>query len=231
LTWFRGMGNNGWSDEVERLIVIDRAEIKDRLRGLLDPVVGLLSSFGITPMGVTLFGVVLSAVGSIFLARGSLLMAGVILIVSGLCDTVDGSLARRQGSVTTFGAFIDSTGDRIMELLYFGALLFYFSGQGAIGSLMMFFVLVALSGSLLTSYVRARAEGLGLECRVGWLERPERVAILIVGLLLGRVVLIISILFIAVMSFITVFQRILHVKRISIAAGTPEEVDSFGSPD
>jgi CDP-diacylglycerol--glycerol-3-phosphate 3-phosphatidyltransferase len=209
--------------------VKNRAQIKDRLRGLLDPVVDLLSSFGVTPMGVTLFGIVLSAVGAIFLARGSLFTAGVILIVSGLCDTVDGSLARHQGSATTFGAFIDSTGDRVMELLYFGALLFYFSGRGALGAVMMFFVLVALSGSLLTSYVRARAEGLGLECRVGWLERPERITILIIGLLLGRTVLVISILFLAVMSIITVFQRILHVKRISIATGTPEEVDSIGS--
>jgi len=197
----------------------DKGEIKDRLRGLLDPVVGFLSSIGVTPTMVTIFGLVLSAVGAVFAARGSLLTSGIILLVAGLCDTLDGSLARLQGTASTFGAFIDSTGDRIMELFYFGALVFYFLGHGAFGSVMIFLVLVALSGSLLTSYVRARAEGLGLECRVGWLERPERVTALVIGLLLGRVVLVISILFIAAMSVITVFQRILHVKRISGAGG------------
>jgi CDP-diacylglycerol--glycerol-3-phosphate 3-phosphatidyltransferase len=207
----------------------NKSEIKNRLRGLLDPAVGLLSSFGVTPMGVTVFGLVLGAVGALFLARGNLFTAGVILIASGLCDTIDGSLARRQGTVSTFGAFMDSTGDRVMELFYFGALLFYFNGRGALGSVMMFFVFVALSGSMLTSYVRARAEGLGLECRVGWLERPERITILIIGLLLGRTVLIVSILCIAVMSVITVFQRIILVRRVSAASRTPEETDSTGS--
>ncbi len=197
----------------------DKGEIKDRLRGFLDPVVGVLSSLGVTPTAVTVFGLLLGAVGAIFAARGSLLVSGIILLVSGLCDTLDGSLARLQGSVSTFGAFIDSTGDRIMELFYFGAFIFYFIGQGAFGAFMIFVVLVALSGSLLTSYVRARAEGLGLECRVGWLERPERIAALVVGLLLGRVMLVIAILFIAVMSVITVAQRVTHVKRISGAAG------------
>ncbi len=193
----------------------DKGEIKDRLRKFLDPVVNLLAALGVTPTMVTMFGLVLSALGAFFAARGSLFVSGIILLVSGLCDTLDGSLARLQGTVSKFGAFIDSTGDRIMELFYFGALIFYFLGQGAFGAIMIFVVLIALSGSLLTSYVRARAEGLGLECRVGWLERPERVTALVIGLLLGRVILVISILFIAVMSVVTVFQRIIHVKRIS----------------
>ena len=200
----------------------DKGEIKNRLRRFLDPVVNLLAALGVTPTMVTMFGIVLSAVGALFAARGSLFVSGIILLVSGLCDTLDGSLARLQGTVSKFGAFIDSTGDRIMELFYFGALIFYFLGQGTFGAIMIFVVLVALSGSLLTSYVRARAEGLGLECLVGWLERPERVTALVIGLLLGRVMLVISILFIAVMSVFTVFQRIIHVKRI---LSTGEESD------
>ncbi len=206
---------------------MDRGEIKNRLRRFLDPVVDLLAALGVTPTMVTVFGLLLSAVGAFFAARGSLFVSGVILLVSGLCDTLDGSLARLQGTVSKFGAFIDSTGDRIMELFYFGALIFYFMGQGTFGAVMIFVVLVALSGSLLTSYVRARAEGLGLECRVGWLERPERVTALVIGLLLGRVILVISILFIAVMSVITVFQRILHVRRISTAEGQGDAAASL----
>ena len=197
----------------------DKKEIKDRLRKLLDPVVGFLAALGVTPTMVTVIGLLLSAVGAIFVVRESLFLSGVILLVAGLCDTLDGSLARLQGSASTFGAFVDSTGDRIMELFYFGALIFYYLGQGAFGAFMIFVVLVALGGSLLTSYVRARAEGLGLECRVGWLERPERVAALVAGLLLGRGVLVVSLFFIAVMSVITTAQRVVHVKRITEAGG------------
>lgn len=197
----------------------NKGEIKDSLRKILDPLVGFLAALGVTPTMVTVFGLALSAVGAVFAARGSLLASGIILLVAGLCDTLDGSLARLQGTVSTFGAFIDSTGDRIMELFYFGALIFYFLGQGAFGAFMIFIVLVALAGSLLTSYVRARAEGLGLDCRVGWLERPERIAALVIGLLLGRVVLVISIHFIAALSAITVAQRIIHVRRVSETGG------------
>ncbi len=203
--------------------MLDKGEIKDRLRGLLDPIVGLLGSMGITPTAMTVIGLLLSFIGSIFVVRGSIRLAGLILLISGLCDVLDGSIARRQNSTSTFGAFIDSTGDRIAELLYFGAFILYFHGEGTWGSFMILLTLVALSGSLLTSYVRARAEGLGLECSVGWLERPERLVALIIGMLLGRLLLTISLLFIAVMSVITVIQRIIHVRRLTAAQDTQEQ--------
>lgn len=201
----------------------NKGEIKERLRGWLDPVVGFLDSLGVTPMAMTVIGLLLSLVGAIFVVRGSIRLAGLILLLSGLCDALDGSIARRQNSSSTFGAFIDSTGDRISELLFFGAFILYFHGEGTWGSFMVLLTLISLSGSLLTSYVRARAEGLGLECRVGWLERPERLAALIIGMLLGRLLLSISLLFIAVMSVITVIQRINHVRRLTASPGTHEE--------
>lgn len=201
----------------------DKNEIKERLRGMLGPVVGFLDALGVTPTAMTVFGLALSFVGAVFVVRGSMRIAGLILLASGLCDALDGSIARRQGSTSTFGAFIDSTGDRISELLYFGAFIIYFHGEGSWGSFMIVMLLVALSGSLLTSYVRARAEGLGLECRVGWLERPERLAALIAGLLLGRIMLTISLLFIAVLSVVTVIQRIAHVRRVTSARETREQ--------
>lgn len=200
----------------------NKGEIKERLRGWLDPVVGLLDSFGVTPTAMTVIGLLLSFVGAIFVVRGSIRFAGLILLFSGLCDVLDGSIARRQNSTSTFGAFIDSTGDRISELLYFGAFILYFHNEGTWGSFMVLLTLIALSGSLLTSYVRARAEGLGLECRIGWLERPERLVTLIIGMLLGRLLLTISFLFIAVMSIITVIQRINHVRRLTAAQGSHE---------
>lgn len=192
-----------------------KSEIRDRLRGLLDPVVAMLSYFNVTPTAVTVFGILLSLFGAVVVATGSLRWGAVILIVSGLCDTVDGSLARRSGTSSTFGAFIDSTGDRLTEMAYFGALVFFFMGGGAGAHLIVFFLLVALAGSFLTSYTRARAEGLGLECTVGLLERPERVAILIAGLIFGRAVLVVVVVFLAILTVYTSVQRVLHVRRLT----------------
>lgn len=167
-------------------------------------------------MAVSIFGLVLSFVGAVFVAAGSLRTGAIVLILSGLCDALDGSLARRENRVTTFGAFFDSTGDRITEIVYFGALIFYFLDADPANRFIIVLLLVALGGSFLTSYARARAEGLGLDCRVGWLERPERIALLVLGLLLGRTVLIAVIVFLAVLTVFTFIQRVLHVRRLTL---------------
>jgi CDP-diacylglycerol--glycerol-3-phosphate 3-phosphatidyltransferase len=193
----------------------DKNDIKNTLRGVLDPAVSLLASLGVTPMMVTVAGLVVSLVGAIAVAAGLFVTGAIVLILSGLCDVLDGSLARRTNAVTTFGAFIDSTLDRITEIAYFGALIFHFAGTSTGGGVKVVLLLVALAGSFLTSYTRARAEGLGLECRVGWLERPERIALLVAGLLFGRVVLIGAIVVLAILTTVTFVQRIMHVRRVS----------------
>ncbi|UCF04270.1 MAG: CDP-alcohol phosphatidyltransferase family protein [bacterium] len=193
-----------------------RNKLRNWFRGLLDPVVGILASLGVTPFAVTVTGAILSLFGAVLVATGSLAWGGVVLIVSGICDTLDGSLARRENKVTSFGAFIDSTIDRVTEIAYLGALVFYFIGQGSDYRIVVFFVLLALAGSFLTSYTRARAEGLGVECKVGWLERPERVTLLVLGLLFGRIILIIVILALAVLTIYTFIQRVLHVRRLTL---------------
>ena len=193
----------------------EKTDIKDRLRNLFEPVVVFLSYLGVSPLAVTIFGLLLSLVGAAFVARGALLYGGLVLIAAGVCDVLDGSLARRLDRVTSFGAFIDSTVDRITEIVYFGAMIFYFLRTGQVNSVLLFFILVALAGSFLTSYTRARAEGLGLDCRVGWLERPERITIIVLGLLLGRFVLMVVIVFLAFMTVFTFIQRILHVRRLT----------------
>ena len=114
-----------------------------------------------------------------------------------------------------FGAFIDSTGDRVSDLAYYIGLVIYFTGRVPVNSTMVFFVLLALAGSFLTSYTRARAEGLGLECSVGMLERPERIALLLAGLLFGKIVLTAAVVVLAVMSVLTFLQRVQHVKKIT----------------
>lgn len=175
-----------------------------------------MSYLGLSPLAVTIIGIALSVVGAVFVAWGRLIAGAVFLIVSGLCDTIDGSLARREGKATTFGAFIDSTGDRITEMVYFGALMFYFIADYPPNRIAIFFLLAALAGSFLTSYTRARAEGLGMECRVGWIERPERIALLVLGLLFGRGILIVVIVFLAFLTVFTFIQRVLHVRRLTL---------------
>jgi CDP-diacylglycerol--glycerol-3-phosphate 3-phosphatidyltransferase len=192
--------------------VEEKKNFKDKARRILDPVVALLASMGVSPMLVSIFGLVFSLYGAIVVARGSLFVGGVWLIVAGLCDVLDGSLARDRGSESRFGAFIDSTFDRISELAYFSGLIVYYvtRPQEHVSGFLVTLVCVVLGASFLISYARARLEGLGYECRVGLLERPERLALLILGLLLGSRVLAVVLIILAVGSLITVAQRIRH---------------------
>ncbi len=197
----------------------EKAAIKNRLRGILDPVVALLDRLGATPMGVTVAGLVIGLAGAFAVARGAFVPGAVILIAAGLCDTLDGSLARRRGAESRFGAFIDSTIDRISELACFGALVAFYAGHPETGPFTMPLLMTALGGSFLTSYTRARAEGLGLDCRVGLLERPERVALLVVGLLFGGWALYGAIVLLAALTTVTTIQRIVHVHRLASRGG------------
>jgi phosphatidylglycerophosphate synthase len=200
--------------------MVDKAAIKDRFRGIMSPVVDILDSLGVTPMGVSLAGLALSIIGALFAGAGSLLAGGIILIIASLCDMLDGSLARKTGKTSVFGAFFDSNADRISEFAYFAALAFYFGGRGV--GIMAFFSLAALLGSFMTSYARARAEGLGLECSVGILERPERIVLLAVGLLFGGRILDAVLILLAILSLYTFFQRVMHVRNIT-SGGEPRE--------
>jgi phosphatidylglycerophosphate synthase len=201
--------------------VVDKAAIKERFRGLMSPVVDILDSLGVTPMGVSLAGLAMSVIGALFAGAGSLVAAALILAVASICDSLDGSLARRTGKASTFGAFFDSSGDRVAEFAYFAALVFFYRSEGS--AVMIFFTLMALAGSFLTSYARARAEGLGLECAVGILERPERIVLLTAGLLFGGRILDVAIVLLAILSIYTFIQRVLHVRKITSGEGEPEE--------
>ena len=188
----------------------------------MSPVVDLLDALGVTPMGVSYAGLALSVLGALFAGAGMLVTGGIILIVASLCDSLDGSLARKTGKASTFGAFFDSNADRISEFTYFAALAFYYAGRG--NGIMIFFTLAALAGSFLTSYSRARAEGLGLECSVGILERPERIVLLAAGLLFGGRILGAVMILLAILSIYTFIQRVLHVRKIADGGQPPEEI-------
>ncbi len=187
----------------------------------LRPVGRLVSKGHISPNTVTLLGVVLQAVVAVYILQGRLLVAGVIAIAAALLDGVDGAVAKASGRTTRFGALLDSTTDRVSDALFFIPIAWLYGVSPDIAErdepLVAATALAALVASFLVSYIKARAEGLGLECNVGIAERAERVILLIAALILSPLLpLIMGVL--AALSTITVVQRIAHVR--SAAAGT-----------
>ena len=188
---------------------------KDKGRAVLAPLVGLLANLGVTPTGVTLFGLGLHILGAVVIGFGSLAGGGFILLLAAVCDALDGALARQTGQVSRFGAFLDSTIDRVDETVVFaGIAAYYLSSTSGWGDVWAVVSLLALAGSLITSYSRARAEGLGLDCSVGVFERPERIAVTLLGLFLGSAALVLALLVLVVFSWFTVYQRIEHVRTL-----------------
>ncbi len=177
-------------------------------RDALRPVVILLARSGINPNVLTVFGVILSIGAAGLLAFGYFRWAAIVMVIAGLWDVLDGGVARQTGQVTRFGALLDSSVDRASDIALYGGFLIYYAHLRPAVSLL---ILSALAGSYLTSYVRARAEGLGFDCRVGLLQRPERVVLLILGALSGPRFCILFIAVIALLSWITVIQRVHHV--------------------
>lgn len=197
---------------------------KERGRAILAPLVGLLANLGVTPTGVTLFGLGLHILGAIWIGLGNPPAGAVVLLAAAVCDALDGALARKTGQVSRFGAFLDSTIDRIDETVVFaGIAAFFLRSPGAWGEIWAVCALLVLGGSLITSYTRARAEGLGLDCSVGVFERPERVAVTLLGLFLGSIALSLALVVLLVFSWMTVYQRIQHVQKTLEGGGPPLE--------
>lgn len=190
------------------------AEIRRSTGSLIaDPIAAILARTGIGPNAVTSLSLLLSIAAAYLIASGHFRSGGFLILVSGLCDLLDGALARATRKTTAFGAILDSTVDRVSEALVFCALLvWYWPAQAAWQSSV---ILATMIGSFLVSYIRARAEGLGLECRVGLFTRAERVIVLAVGLMANQVVVALWLLVICV--YVTVVQRLLHLRR----QGTP----------
>jgi CDP-diacylglycerol--glycerol-3-phosphate 3-phosphatidyltransferase len=175
----------------------------------------VLARHGVTADMLTIIGLLLHVVAVPVILTGHFVWAAVTFGVAAVCDALDGAVARAGAGATKAGAFLDSTTDRISELLVFGALALYMARQDR--WLESVVVLVAMGAGQLVSYTRARAEGLGVECKVGLMSRPERIVVLGVGFLfagwhLGDVsVLTIVVWALAVLTSLTVLQRMLHV--------------------
>lgn len=186
-----------------------REAIRERTRGLLTSIVRPLARAGVPPNLLTIVGFLAMVGVAWVLAHGYERWAGVLVIAVGLFDALDGALARSTGKTSTFGAFLDSTLDRFAEIALYLGLLYLFRSD----TLASVLVYLAITGSLMVSYTRARAEGLGLECKVGFFTRLERLGVLVLGLLLEQMLLALVVL--AIFSNLTALQRMWHVWRVT----------------
>ena len=163
----------------------------------------------LTPSAITWFGFIIALGAAALIITGYPFAAGFVVLLAGFFDILDGALARRIEKATPFGAVLDSTLDRLSEAVVLIAIVVFFEKT----LLLVFLVFLALLGSLLVSYIRARAEAVGLECQVGLFTRAERVVVLALGLLLSHIAnaLVIALTIIVVFSFFTVVQRLVYV--------------------
>jgi CDP-diacylglycerol--glycerol-3-phosphate 3-phosphatidyltransferase len=186
-------------------------QLRKRFKHVLDPIGAFLNRLGLMPNTITIIGLVGNTVGAYFLWQGQMLVGGLIILAMGPVDALDGTMARLRGEPSDFGAFVDSVTDRYSELVIFLGLLLYYNQQGDwVNTLGVY---LAAAGSVLVSYIRARAQSLGYEAKVGILTRAERYAVLAPTLIFNIPWL--GVWIIAVLANITAMQRIIHVRRIA----------------
>jgi CDP-diacylglycerol--glycerol-3-phosphate 3-phosphatidyltransferase len=173
---------------------------------LLQRVVSFLAATGITPNMFTFLGLAANAWAAVLFAMGRFREAAAVLFLAGFLDMADGQVARRVGRVTAFGAFLDSTLDRYSDLALYMGLVVYYTLVGR--SFYMTLAAVAMASSFMVSYSRARAESLIPSCKVGFMERPERLVLLIMGGAFNRMAQVLWV--IATISTITVVHRVIY---------------------
>jgi CDP-diacylglycerol--glycerol-3-phosphate 3-phosphatidyltransferase len=194
---------------------------------LIQPAIKIMIKYRLNPNWFTTLGLIISAVSAYFFAIGSHRIAGAIYLLAGTFDIIDGKVARSSGRVTKFGAVYDSTLDRYAEMLVLFGLVFYYSHLqsfvvfnfdwsivGAVAAA------VTLGGSIMVSYIRARAESLGLDCKVGLMQRPERVVYLGFGAIFHEYALLVVLVIIAILSNATAIQRLVHVRKQALASSS-----------
>lgn len=221
-------------------------KVKKGAYNVLDPIINLLIKTGITPNGITIIGFLITIVSTVILIVGAELGVrgdtkyitwfGIILLLAGVFDMLDGQLARKTNRMTKFGALFDSVIDRYSEMLMFFGITYYLVSYHYF--LSGVFAFIAMIGSIMVSYVRARAEGLGVDCKVGIMQRPERVLTIGISAILYGVIssftgtfkitpdwspiplfenisiFTIPIFILAVLTNYTAFHRLFHCKKI-----------------
>jgi CDP-diacylglycerol--glycerol-3-phosphate 3-phosphatidyltransferase len=198
------------------------AAVEQSYKATTKPVIDWLIRSGVSPNVLTTAGAIVVVGSAIAFGFGWVRLGGILLLLSGVIDTLDGDVARAAGQTTKFGAFYDSTLDRVGDgVTFIGLAVFLLTAPGIrfplLGAVLC---MVAILSSLLVSYARARAEGLGIECRVGLVQRAERILLIgvpsaVVGAGPQGLVLEAIVALLAVGSTITVIQRFWHVRRVT----------------
>ena len=187
------------------------------------PAIRLLAVLGVSPNAVTAVGLLGAMASAVLLSFGQLAVGGAMFLLFGALDLLDGSLARATGRATPSGAFLDSVTDRVSEsVVFLGILIFYINSESPLNSLFtprlgVLLVYIAIVSSVMVSYVRARSEAVGVDGSKGIMARPERVAMVGAGLIVGQwwvPAISLTLGLIATGSIITSLQRVVHVHRI-----------------
>lgn len=184
---------------------------------ILKGIVRLLSLLRIHPNALTFIGLLINIYGAILLASGSFRAAGLVIIGAGIFDMVDGRVARETNQVTRFGAFFDSVIDRYSDLALLMGLLVYYANINR--NFYVVLTAVVMTASVMISYTRSRSENVISSCKVGFLERPERIVLLIIGALFDRMAPVLWI--IAVLGNVTVIHRMIHTWDVTKELDTP----------
>ncbi len=193
--------------------------VKKAFLRVIDPAVGFLARHNVSPNTITTVGTLLTIAAGVVYATGHIMTAGWLMSVTAVFDVIDGQVARRSGKSTVFGAFYDSTLDRVADgALMAGLTVFYMTSPVHHNIYMVVVCLVGIVGTFLVSYTRARAESLGIDAKVGVMQRPERIVLLsapqaLFGLFWNGWVLMGIIILLSVTSWITAVQRIAFVYR------------------
>ena len=194
---------------------MNRADLRSLLSSRVEqPIARILAALGLSPNAITLIGMLGAVAAGVLASQGLLLAAGAATLVAGILDLFDGSVARLTGRKSKFGALLDSTADRVSEAAVLVGLAVYYAGEGSLVGVAL--SCGAMAGSMMVSYVRARAGGLSVDCEVGVFTRPERVAAMGTGLIVGQwldAVLLVVLGATAALTAVTTVQRVLHVRR------------------
>lgn len=178
---------------------------------MLSPMIGGLSNRGMSPIAFTVAGFIITFLAAAAIIMGYVRLAGFLILLGGFCDTVDGLIARSTGKASRFGALLDSSFDRYSEFIMLLGIAAYFVNLGDYGTAAG--ALLALCGSFMVSYTRARAESLGYEAKIGVMQRPERIVLFGLSALIHITALQFAIWLVATLANFTAIQRIRHAQK------------------
>jgi len=212
-------------------IILISEKNRERYLNIIRPLGNLFARTGVHPNILSVSGLILSAIAGLIYSHGLFFWAAWVVVIAGICDSLDGQIARQTNQRSAFGAFFDSTLDRYSDMFFLIGLAYYFAGgQDFLGlnggkppvessPWTVMVIALAIAGSFMVSYTRARAEGLGMECKRGLMQRPERIILLIIGSLLGSIPAVgptmmkLTLLALAVSANVTTVHRILFIRN------------------